>query len=171
MEEDRIKWNRKYRDRKEPGPAAEILRTSLGSPVPGRALDLACGPGHNSIFLADQGWQVDAIDISDVALKLIDHPRVSAKCQDLDDYTVPNATYDLIVNLRFLDRRLFPSILDGLRPEGVLVFETFLQESAHVSRKEWKLEPGELSRVFSDLTVLLSRETDGLASFIARKPG
>lgn len=35
-----------------------------------RALDIACGLGHNAIWLAQQGWQADAVDVSTTGLEL-----------------------------------------------------------------------------------------------------
>jgi SAM-dependent methyltransferase len=63
-------WDRRY--------AAEGLVWSAGpnrlfaaevaALPPGRALDLACGEGRNAIWLAEQGWDVTAVDYSQFAL-------------------------------------------------------------------------------------------------------
>ncbi len=37
--------------------------------TPGRALDLACGEGRNAIWLAGQGWEVEGVDFSGVAVE------------------------------------------------------------------------------------------------------
>lgn len=37
--------------------------------APGRALDVGCGEGADSLWLAERGWQVSAVDISTVALR------------------------------------------------------------------------------------------------------
>lgn len=37
--------------------------------TPGRALDLACGEGRNAIWLAQRGWEVTAVDFSQVAIE------------------------------------------------------------------------------------------------------
>ncbi|MBW2282173.1 MAG: class I SAM-dependent methyltransferase, partial [Deltaproteobacteria bacterium] len=67
-------WNTRY-------SSADLVRGSepnrfvaehLGDVEPGtqgRALDLACGEGRNSIWLASQGWRVTAVDFSDVAIE------------------------------------------------------------------------------------------------------
>ena len=64
-------WDRRY-------AGSELLWTAkpnrflvaeAGGLPPGRALDLACGEGRNAVWLAEQGWQVTAVDFSEVALE------------------------------------------------------------------------------------------------------
>ncbi|WP_436739821.1 class I SAM-dependent methyltransferase [Streptomyces sp. BBFR102] len=51
-----------------PQPNARLTETVTGLP-PGDALDLGCGDGGDALWLADQGWQVTAADISNVAVE------------------------------------------------------------------------------------------------------
>ena len=46
----------------------QFVESELASLPPGRALDLACGEGRNARWLAERGWQVTAIDWSEVAV-------------------------------------------------------------------------------------------------------
>ncbi|MFI7011518.1 class I SAM-dependent methyltransferase [Streptomyces sp. NPDC050145] len=68
-------WEHFYADRSKPVPffvpkPDENLAGHLdrGLIAPGRALDLGCGPGRNALFLASRGFEVDAVDLSPVAL-------------------------------------------------------------------------------------------------------
>ena len=68
-------WDRFYADRSRPVPffvskPDENLAAYLdqGLIAPGRALDLGCGPGRNAVYLASQGFEVDAVDLSPVAV-------------------------------------------------------------------------------------------------------
>ncbi|MEU2156209.1 class I SAM-dependent methyltransferase [Streptomyces sp. NPDC019396] len=68
-------WDEFYSDRSKPVPffvaePDENLASYIdrGLIVPGRALDLGCGPGRNAIHLASLGFQVDAIDLSSTAI-------------------------------------------------------------------------------------------------------
>jgi SAM-dependent methyltransferase len=66
----RERWNEKWRERLADGydePSRFLVPEVEGLP-PGRALDLACGMGRNAIWLAQRGWQVTAVDYSEVAL-------------------------------------------------------------------------------------------------------
>ncbi len=127
-----------------------------------RALDLACGPGRNAVWLAERGWTVDACDLSDVSLSILvcereeraahGFPLPVDVCEiDLDDAEIPQATYDLVLTMLFLDRRLWPGLAAALRPGGLLVFETFVDlpggRRSEVS-PEHLLRPGELRAAF-----------------------
>jgi SAM-dependent methyltransferase len=129
MQEDRIRWNRKYADSTYPNQPSEIVTSHLQQLRAGRALDIAAGNGRNSVFLAEQGYQVDAVDISDAGLRLFagKNPGVQTICADLDRFDIRPGRYDLILNIKYLNRRLFPYIRDGLKAGGLLIFETYLK--------------------------------------------
>lgn len=69
----------------------------------GRAWDVGCGRGENAIWLAQMGWQVTAIDVSDVAIEEARH-KASRAGVDVDwqtaDFTTRQPTpghYDLVL--------------------------------------------------------------------------
>lgn len=72
--------------------------------TPGSAIDLGAGEGRNALWLAERGWQVTAVDFSDVALerarrlaaeRLGEHAdRFVTRTADLTTYS-PQARYDL----------------------------------------------------------------------------
>ena len=129
MLRDRVKWNAKYRQHDYPQEPSAIVRDFYHM-APGRsALDLAAGAGRNSVFLAEQGFSVDAVDVADAGLALFagSHPRLRPICADLDAFDIPRRRYDLIVNVLYVNRRLFPQIQDGLKPGGLLLFESLLE--------------------------------------------
>ncbi len=186
---DRDRWDAKYAGK--PVPASSLpddwLRQHAVTLAAGTALDLACGLGYNAIWLAQQGWRVDAVDISPVGLSLaaslaerVGCPAVSWIAADLDTFVPCEAGYDLITVFRFLDRQRLPQMIEAaLRPGGMLIYETFSQRQMsrpdnHLKCDQFTLGPGELPALFPHLTVVAAEEIDlpdrCVARLAARKP-
>ena len=186
---DRERWNEKYRGRgcntsHDYLPPAWVL-DALEKLPPGRALDIACGRGEFPVWLARRGWQVVAIDISEVGLALAQESAVRAgvsvewRQADLDDCALEIATYDLITQFRYLDRTYLPGrLMQALRPGGHLIAETFSQTPAGACgerpcRPEFVLEIGEFPIIFHKLRVVLSEVVNidgrGWARFIGEQ--
>ncbi|HIA14478.1 MAG TPA: FolB domain-containing protein [Nitrospirales bacterium] len=172
------------------GPQGDRPSPLLVKHVPsiprGRALDIATGRGRNALFLAKAGFQVEGLDQNREALAACDEKakqlglrNLSLKEIDLEQSpSIENNAYELIVNTYYLQRDLAPTIVNGLKVGGVLIFETFLMENHHrfnhPRRKEFCLEPNELLTLFNGLTVLYYHEgatANGpyLASLVAFK--
>jgi cyclopropane fatty-acyl-phospholipid synthase-like methyltransferase len=69
-------WNERYQEGKEAlpwdtgSPATELVEYFAGLAVyPKRALEIGCGTGTNSIWMAEQGVSVVATDVSPVAIE------------------------------------------------------------------------------------------------------
>jgi len=175
MQSDQEKWDGRYRENPGGRDPSSILMKYWNVAPTGTALDIACGNGRNSIFLAEKGFTVDAVDISTVATGTLagKDPKLHVICADLDRWQIPPDRYALIVNVRFLDRRLFPMIRDGLRPGGVLVFESFMNGDSD----PYCLKQNELLRAFLSLRVIFYQERriassskfDQVASLVAVK--
>jgi len=181
---DRIKWNKRYLE-KDPGQRVpRIVRDYIDRAPVGRALDIACGSGAVSLFLAERGYTVDAVDISDVALAAFvgRHTSIQAICADLDTFHLAVGRYRLITNIRYLNRRLFPQIIAALQPGGMLVFETFSKapekEMDGGFKREYLLGEKELLDAFAALDILYYKESDSacdqtparIASLVGVKP-
>lgn len=154
-QQNREKWNLKYLKNKGNSNPSEILEKYIFLASRGNALDLACGNGRNSRFLAQKGFQVDAVDISNIAThQLTDQdPRINGICQDMDTWQIPQDRYQIIINIRFMDRRLFPMIQKGLNPGGILIFESFIDK-----KKAYCLKPNELLTAFESFHVVYYEE-------------
>jgi SAM-dependent methyltransferase len=118
----------------------------------GKALDIACGNGRNSLFLAEKGFRVDAVDISTIATDRLKahNAKIDVICTDLDTWDCPPNHYELIINIRFLDRRLFHPIQAGLKSGGLLIFESFSDREAGT----YCLKHNELPQALPSLTVV-----------------
>jgi len=119
MDKVEDKWNRIYSEHQRPGRAAAVLTDNSNIlPVTGVALDLACGLGSNSLFLAARGLEVHAWDISTVAIScLAKHAdsqglNIQTRVLNITASVLPIDSYDLIVISHYLDRTLPPAILN-----------------------------------------------------------
>ncbi len=167
MLEDKERWNEKYQTCPMPSGVAAIVEKYYGFAAGTKALDIACGRGRNTHFLASNGFHVDAVDFSDYALSCVDDDPNITKCDtDLDHYVIPEASYDLIVNCYYLDRRLFPYIKAGLRPGGVVIFETYIDaagEGFHQpTNPDYVLRINELLHAFIGLDIIYYEEREEL---------
>jgi SAM-dependent methyltransferase len=165
MRQDRIKWNEKFRRGDYSRTAAGVVKQFYHL-APGRkALDIAAGSGRNTVFLAGKGFSVDAVDISEVGLGEFagSLPNIQTVCADLDRYEIAAARYDLIVNVKFLNRRLFPYIRQGLKPGGLLIFQTLLAAESGKSTpdhcRDYLLRQNELLHAFIALRIIYYRES------------
>jgi 2-polyprenyl-3-methyl-5-hydroxy-6-metoxy-1,4-benzoquinol methylase len=130
----------------------------ITSLVPGRrALDIACGEGRNSIYLAKRGFQVVGMDISEAGLEKgrkwmkREGVQIDFRLVNLETFEFTEQ-YDLIINCNFLLRNLIPKSVAALSPGGIIVFDTLL-DSPYVPtthKKEFLLQPGELVRIFQE---------------------
>ncbi|RDD95919.1 class I SAM-dependent methyltransferase [Acidovorax sp. BoFeN1] len=133
-------WNQRYAAEnhlfgQEPN---DYLRAQAHHLAPGgRVLCVADGDGRNSVWLARQGLQVDAFDISDVgvakARQLAANAQVAVNYSvaDCDQWPWPTATYDAVaaIFVQFADpamrERLFANMVAALKPGGVLVLQGY----------------------------------------------
>lgn len=108
-------------------------------PAGGRVLCLAEGEGRNAVFLAQNGYQVTAVDLSEVglkkALKLADDKGVEIVTQvvDLADYTLGDQQWDGIVSIwahtpDAIRQRLHAQIAPALKQDGVFILEAYTYE-------------------------------------------
>ena len=190
MKSDQRRWNERFERKefalgKEPNP---FLKKHIHLLPKGKALDMASGEGRNAVFLAQQGFEVDAVDISEKGLKkaqkLAREQRVKIKTflVDLDQYQIEKEQYNLIANFYFLKRRLIPRIKQGLKKGGRVIFETYLLEHRTLGtggpkQAKYFLKPNELLRLFKNFRILFYREgifkeggrKKAVASLIAEK--
>lgn len=114
------------------------LQTQIAHlPSSGSALCVADGEGRNSVWLARQGLQVDAFDISEVgvakARKLAGNAGVQVQYDlaDCDSWAWPVAHYDLVaaIFIQFADpemrTRLFANMVKTLKPRGLLIVQGY----------------------------------------------
>jgi SAM-dependent methyltransferase len=187
---DQERWDERFRGKdfaqgKNPNP---FLKKQIALLPKGKALDLAAGEGRNAIFLAQHGFKVDAVDISEIGLRKTQElaakreVRVHTILADLDTYPIKRGEYDLITNFYFLNRKIIPRIKRGLKKGGVVFFETYLLEHRRLhtggpKNPKYFLKPNEPLYLFKGFRILVYREgifeeggkRKAIASLIAQK--
>jgi ubiquinone/menaquinone biosynthesis C-methylase UbiE len=190
LKSDQNRWDDKFRGKKYTlgREANPFLRKHIRLLPRGKALDVATGEGKNAVFLAQHGFEVEAVDISKKGLgkarRLAKEKGVKIKTviADLDHYPIEKERYDLITDFYFLDRRLIPRIRKGLKKGGRVVFETYLTEHSNICLEgprnpRYLLKPNELLTLFKGFRILFYREgifreggkKKAIASLIAEK--
>jgi SAM-dependent methyltransferase len=141
-------------------PSAWVVRHAAFFPRGGRVLDLACGSGRHSRYLAGLGFEVVAVDRDAQALRsLAGTPGVQVREYDLEASAWPfvSERFDGIVVTNYLHRPLLPLLGASLALDGVLVYETFAQGNqcyGKPSNPQFLLLPGELLAAARGLRVL-----------------
>ena len=190
---DRVFWNLKHGQVTvgggTPRPWLVDHEALINEQLPGRALDVACGRGNDALYFAQLGFEVDALDVSDVA---VDRVRTAAQERGLDVQATrvdllttpepfPRPPYDVISGFYFLLRPLLPRLAQVLAPGGLLFYETFSRDHDELlgrdMPKRYMLDHNELLTAFADLRVLDYRDTvigeeraRAVASIVARRP-
>jgi SAM-dependent methyltransferase len=145
-------------------------------PTHGDALELACGHGRATVWLANRGLEVWGVDVSpvaiDLAIELVNLSGVSDKCRfevfDLDNGLPDGPPVNLIFSHLFRDPTLDLAVVRRLRPGGMLAISSLSEVGAGPGR--FRVGKGELEAAFSsDLEVLSHNEADGMAALVARR--
>ncbi len=183
---DGARWNARYAARDPgvtPAPPDALVDADMVGLVPtsGRALDVACGLGAQTIWMAQRGLDVTALDISDEAVNRLGgsarrsgvDQRVTAMCLDLDAGLPGELTgFDVIVCQRFRDPRLHSQFVERLAPGGLLVV-TVLSVTGAESSGPFHAPSGELRAAFdrAGRTMRFHAERDGEESVVVSIEG
>ncbi len=151
-------------------------------------LDLACGTGRHGLAAALLGAEVTAVDHDPERLAV---GREAARALgltvnwvewDLTGALPPLDTFDAILLFNYLDRQRLSALVEFLRPGGLLLMETFLDDQREFgwgpTSPDHLLQRGELAALVEPLQVLFGREVHepaagaqwrAVASVVARK--
>ena len=136
-----------------------------------RVLDVACGRGRHTRFLASRGWDVLAIDRDVDALAALAADTaglpgaVTTTWADLEAGAVSlgSRAFGAVLVFNYLHRPLMPALVDAVEPGGVLIYETFTARQAERGRPTnpaFLLQPGELRSLVAPLEIVAEREGD-----------
>lgn len=181
MRDDAERWNDRYVGRVTGEPSMPKGLGGVELDRSGRCLDVACGLGAQSLWAAQQGYEVVAIDASDVAVTALNsaavrlglRDRIDSRVVDLDGGLPADVANEcsLVICQRFRDPRLYEQLVYMLRPGGVLVITVLSSVGLDQEPGPFHAPPGDLVCSFRDLDVAIERsvELDGEATLVARR--
>jgi 2-polyprenyl-3-methyl-5-hydroxy-6-metoxy-1,4-benzoquinol methylase len=191
MDADRDRWDERWRAAQaSSGPVRALPPDVIAAhpaivdclPTDGPALDLACGVGAQSLWLATRGLRVTALDVSPVAIGItaaaaeINDLDVDARVWDTDEGLPADLTsLAMIVCQRYRARDLSTEFVDRLRPGGVLVLTVLSAVGCAGEAGPFHAPAGELTDAFQEahtagiVEVLVHDEADGQASIVLRR--
>jgi predicted O-methyltransferase YrrM len=167
-----------------------LLASAIEERKPGRALDVGAGQGRNAVFLAMKGWEVTGFDVSDGGLKIASRNAAAAgvvlrtEVNSIQAFDMGKARWDLIVityepapltSPGYVER-----LCEALRPNGLVVIESFASDATAAIRKPVDIDPAELLRSSSAFRILhfedvvatpeWTKQKTRLARLVAQKP-
>jgi SAM-dependent methyltransferase len=144
---------------------------------PGTALDVGMGQGRNSIWLAQQGWDVTGFDPAEKAVLLAQENarklglRLNVQIKRSEDFDFGESRWDLIL-LSYAGGREMPAVLEkALKPGGVLVIEAFHRDATKLGPIGGSVvfDTGELPVIYPQLRVVRYEEPLAIADFGLQK--
>lgn len=164
----RDKWDKRYRTVTQPANPPKVLaENSHLLPNCGQALDLACGLGAGAQLLAKHGLRVDAWDISSIAIEQLTETAqkqelaINALVKNVELSSLVPQHYDVILVSHFLVREMAVTLIDALKPGGLLFYQTFTRVAVSndgPSNPAYRLNDNELLHLFVPLKVRFYRE-------------
>jgi SAM-dependent methyltransferase len=173
----REKWDNRHGVAEKRPSLARVLEENLHLlPASGTALDLACGLGGNALALAEQGLDVTAWDLSPVAIERLQGfaaetglSNLKAEVRDVEQKPPAPASFDLIVVSYYLDRNLIPTLIESLKPGGLIFYQTFTAIAVGEegpSNPAFRLGDNELLDLFRPLKLRVYREENRLGDLL-----
>ena len=144
----------------------KAIKPDIKSPV----LDLACGKGRNGLYLVGNDINVSFADVNGESLEQIKQSlsdldadkQKLAQCWQVDfeqANTAPlkDKSFSAIMVFRYLHSPLFEQIKIAIKPGGMIIYETFIEQQAQFGRPKnpnFLLRTAELVELFSDWQIL-----------------
>jgi SAM-dependent methyltransferase len=183
-------WDKRYRLREhaasdfEAGPTPLLMETAVAL-QPGNALDLASGAGRNSLWLAEHGWDVTAVDGAGAAIEILRSramergAKIAAVVADLEkgEFEIEPSRWDLIAILYYLQRNLFEPAKHGVARGGILISIVHMNQPGEADGP-FRLRPGEHENYFAGWEIIHLREGPAIdpahrravSEIVARRP-
>ncbi len=173
--EGKDRWSRDW--------VPEELKMIAEHEDPGRFLDVGVGNGTDAIFMAENGYEVTAVDVSDVSIDMVKKKaeeknlEIKTYDQDIRDFDF-EGKYDVIASiqtLHFLSEEDVINIIDKIKDhtkEGGINFITTAIKGSEIGHRKWIPEENDLKELYKDWNIMGYRVNEDKRSCVlgARKP-
>ena len=184
-------WNERYRAREREAADFHAAPTPLVMEFaqhlrPGKALDLACGTGRDTLWLAARRWSTAAVDGSEIAIAALRSKayalglQVETRVADLtkQEFSLGEANWDLILMCYYFQRDLFPAVKKAVVPGGSVMAVVHIPRAGEQST-DTRAQPGELASFFEGWSIVRYYEGESrdpahhrpVAEIVAHCPG
>jgi SAM-dependent methyltransferase len=136
-----------------------VLTAALAAVPPGKALDLAAGSGRHSLWLAERGWAVTAVDIVVENVPGVQYIRADIQYHE---YRIAPGAWDLIVCWLYWQPDLLAEIARGVRTGGIVAL-------AGKTTGRFATSLDQFRTTFTGWTEIASGKNESRAFFIATK--
>jgi SAM-dependent methyltransferase len=144
---------------------------------PGTALDVGMGQGRNTIWLAQQGWDVTGFDPAEKAVALAQENgrklgvHFKTEIKRMEDFDFGDRRWDMIVLSYVGGREMTDALQRALKPGGVLVIEAFHRDATKGGPIGGAVvfDTGELPALYPQLLVVRYEEPMAIADFGQKK--
>lgn len=154
---------------------------------PGKAVELGIGAGNDTLFLLQNGWNVEAIDINEEGQNrvktLLDDTQKEKfifKNQKFEDLNLEKNSYDLVVgfdSLHFCEKKFFTkffnNIIESLKPNGYFIGSLLGNKDSWKSEKDnimMFFSNEEIKKLFKEFEILILKENERDGQTISGKP-
>ena len=169
----KAKWDKLYSNSKfiyGKAPSKFLSQSYQFIPFGSSVLDLGMGEGRNAVFLAQKGYQITGVDLSNIAVKKAQllakefGVKIKTIVANLQDYEFPENSFDSIICFYWVDRKMLKRIHKWLKPGGVIIYEGYtLKHRAQEKEPDpvsYYLEEAELLKLFKDYKILKFEEAN-----------
>lgn len=157
----------------------EIVIKSLKYLNKGKVLDLGCGSGENSVFLAQKGFDVTGIDISERFISDLNNlckiynVKVKTLVQDINKFNFKEE-WDFILSdfvFHFLEKDEIENVIKKMKNTTIIrgLNSISVLTESNPNKFVYMFKKDELRQYYSDWNILFYKEEDGLSQIIARK--
>jgi SAM-dependent methyltransferase len=157
------------------GQPNAFLMAMVAGVSPGRAIEIAVGQGRNAVALAERGWEVTGIDVSEAGLASARTAAAKAGVgltllrEDDGHFDFGSERWDLVAIIygpvSVTDPSYARRIDAALRPGGLVVVESFASPASAPRRKPVDIDPGHLLQAFSGFRILRFEDFDGVSEW------